>query len=105
VALVRDGRILAADAPDEITRGFGRTLLAVRAPDRYRALLALRGYPHAHSVFPFGETLHYTDRRVDLPADRLAGEVAGYLRGQGLGEVEVAPAAATIEDSFMELMG
>jgi ABC-type multidrug transport system ATPase subunit len=105
VALIRDGRILAADAPDAITGAFGRALLAVRASDRYRTLQALRGYAHAHTVFPFGETLHYTDQRADLTSAQLAREVGDYLRGQGLGGVEVGPAAVTIEDSFMESMG
>ena len=55
VALMQRGQLLAVDTPEAITRSFDRPLLAVRADDRYRALLALRDYPHTHTVYPFGE--------------------------------------------------
>ena len=38
-------------------------------------LLALRRFPHAHSVFPFGDVLHYTDARRDIPADTVRAEL------------------------------
>src|SRR5258706_11339132 len=56
VALIQRGRLLAIDTPSGITHAFDRPLLAVRATDRYRALLALRSAPYAHTVYPFGET-------------------------------------------------
>jgi ABC-type multidrug transport system ATPase subunit len=105
VALVQRGRTLAIDTPQAITRSFDRPLLAVRARDRYRALLALRGYEHTRSVHPFGDSLHYTDARPDRPAAELAEELRAFLRGQGLDSVEAAPAAVTIEDSFIARMG
>jgi ABC-2 type transport system ATP-binding protein len=102
VALIERGEILATDTPAAIAQAFDRPLLAVRAQDRYRALLTLRGFPHAHTVFPFGEVLHYTDARKDAPPEQVSSEVAGFLRAQGLEGVEVRPIPATIEDSFME---
>jgi ABC-type multidrug transport system ATPase subunit len=102
VALVDRGKILATDTPAAIAGAFDRPLLAVRAKDRYRALLTLRRFPHVHTVFPFGEVLHYTDERKDASPDEAASELAGFLRGQGLEGVEVRPIPATIEDSFME---
>ena len=42
VALIQRGRLLAVDTPEAIAQSFDRPLLAVRAADRYRALLALR---------------------------------------------------------------
>jgi ABC-2 type transport system ATP-binding protein len=105
VALIQHGRILAIDTPNGIVRSFDRSLLAVRVADRYRALLALRRYPHVHTVYPFGETLHYTDARADLAAEQVAGEVRAFLEGAGFGVVTVAPAAVTVEDSFIARMG
>jgi ABC-2 type transport system ATP-binding protein len=105
VALVQRGRIMTIDAPDAITAAFDRPLLAVRAPERYPALLALREYPHTHSVFPFGETLHFTDDRADAPADRVARDVVDFLARKGITGVDVRPTPATIEDSFMARMG
>jgi ABC-type multidrug transport system ATPase subunit len=105
VALVQRGRVLAIDTPEAIKRSFDRPLLAVRARDPYRALLALRAYPHTHTVYPFGASLHYTDARRDRPAAELAHELQAFLKGRGLDSIEATPTAATIEDSFMARMG
>jgi ABC-type multidrug transport system ATPase subunit len=105
VALMQKGRILAVDTPSAITRAFDRPLLAVRADDRYRALLAMREYPHTFSVFPFGDVLHYTDNRQELPTATLRGEVTRFLAGRGLAGLSAEEIPATIEDSFMAYMG
>ena len=105
VALIQRGGILAIDAPAAITASFDRPLIAVRATERYRALLALREYPHVHSVFPFGETLHFTDDRADAPAERVAQDVIHFLRARGITGVDARETAPTIEDSFMARMG
>ncbi len=104
VALIQKGTVLATDTPDAITRSFDRPLLAVTARDRYRALLALRRFPHAHTVFPFGASLHYTDTRKDVSTEQIAGDVAGFLAGEGFADAHVEPAEVTIEDTFMEQM-
>jgi ABC-type multidrug transport system ATPase subunit len=104
VGLIQRGRLLAIDTPLGITRGFGRVLFGVRAADRYRALLALREYPHARTVYPFGATLHYTDSRAAEPG-LIEREVHDFLASRGLAGVSVAGTSPTVEDSFMELMG
>ena len=105
IALMQRGRILAVDTPDAITRSFDRPLLALRADDRYRALLALREYPHTFSIFPFGEVLHYTDQRSGLSPGLIGAEVTRYLAARGLVLTSALPIPATIEDSFMAYMG
>jgi ABC-type multidrug transport system ATPase subunit len=65
VALMQEGRILQIDPPDEIGRRYPLPLLEVFGADRYRMLLSLRNAPHAHSVYPFGTKLHFTDDRPD----------------------------------------
>ncbi|HUR95158.1 MAG TPA: ABC transporter ATP-binding protein [Gemmatimonadales bacterium] len=105
IALMQQGRILALDTPDAITRAFARTLFAVRANDRYRTLLALREYPHTHTIYPFGEVLHYTDRRTGLPAGSVAEGVTAFLAGRGLTGVSAGTIPATIEDSFIAYLG
>ncbi|MGE5231625.1 MAG: ABC transporter ATP-binding protein [Deltaproteobacteria bacterium] len=101
VALMQGGRVLAIDAPDAITRSFDRPLLAVRADQRYPCLLALREYPHTHTVYPFGEVLHYTDARPALPPETIGSEVVAFLESRGLTAVSAAPIPASIEDTFM----
>lgn len=105
VALVQDGRILEIDPPAEISARYPLPLFAVVARDRYGALLVLREFTHAQAVFPFGESVHYTDRRVDAAADVIARDLRAYLGSRGHPDAEVTPIAAGIEDSFMALMG
>ena len=105
VALIHNGRILEIDAPAAIGTRFDRPLFAVRGGNRYGMLQTLRGYPHAHSVFLFGETLHYTDDRTEMSPDDIAREVHEYLAANGSADATVEPIAAGIEDSFMALMG
>ncbi|HUP47677.1 MAG TPA: ABC transporter ATP-binding protein [Thermoanaerobaculia bacterium] len=103
VALIQQGRILVTDTPGGITAAFGRPLFAIRAGDRYGVLRSMREFPHVRTVVPFGEALHYTDRRKDVAFDRVVVEIRDFLERKGLLQISVEPAAVTIEDSFMEL--
>jgi ABC-2 type transport system ATP-binding protein len=104
VALIQSGRILDVDRPAAISERYPLPLLAVSGSDRYRMLATLRGYQHAHSVYPFGETVHYTDARADARPEGLVDELRGMLRDAGYADADVRPIAADIEDSFMHLM-
>jgi ABC-type multidrug transport system ATPase subunit len=105
VALIQQGRILAVDDPGAIGRRFPDLLFSVRGSDRYAMLRALRDLPHAASVFPFGDELHYSDSRPGADADAVASEVQSILRGRGFADAEVARIEPGIEDTFMALMG
>src|SRR2546423_3695644 len=105
VALIQRGRILAIDTPTRIAESFGRPLFAVRASKRYPLLLAVREYANAGTVFPFGDALHYTDRRDGLMPDAIASGLRDYLRRRGFAAVEVQLTAPPIEDRFMARMG
>jgi ABC-type multidrug transport system ATPase subunit len=104
VALVQRGRLMAIDTPAAIAAAFDRPLFAVRAADRYRVLGAVRAYPHTNSVFPFGESLHFTDRRTDVDASEIAHELSAYLHEQGLTAANVSLTRPTIEDAFIARM-
>ena len=105
VALMQQGRVLAVDAPAAIGRRFPDRLFAVRGRGRYALLQALRAYPHAVSVQPFGAELHYSDSRLSEAPDRIARELAAHLRAHGFADAEVVPIEPGIEDTFMALMG
>ncbi len=105
VALIQEGRLLAIDTPAAIAASFDRPLLAVRARDRYPLLRAIRAYPGTHTVYPFGEVLHYTDRRRQASPETIARELQDYLVRTGFPDARVAATAPTIEDSFMARMG
>ncbi len=105
IALIHRGRLLGVDTPGGIVRGFARPLLGVHVHERYKALLALRTYEHANSVYPFGEVIHYTDVRTDVPATQLAGEVANFLTSKGFADASAEPIEPTVEDTFMARTG
>jgi ABC-type multidrug transport system ATPase subunit len=106
VSLMQDGRLLVTDRPAEIGRRYPRPLFAVRGAggNILGLLVALRRFPSAAAVWPFGEALHYTDARGDVPAAVVARELAEYVESSGLAGVAVEPIPASIEDSFMWYM-
>jgi ABC-type multidrug transport system ATPase subunit len=104
IALMQNGRILEIDVPGEIGSRYPLPIVAVSGPDRYRLLLSLRKAPHAHSVYPFGAELHFTDDRQGIAADTVVSELRNYVSSEGFTGVGIEPIAAGIEDSFMELM-
>jgi ABC-2 type transport system ATP-binding protein len=103
VALIQGGRILDIDAPGSIGARFPHPLVAIRSSDRYRALTALRKMPNTHSVYPFGDALHYADRR-SIGVEPLASELRDELQRAGFADTLVKPIVPGIEDVFMELM-
>jgi ABC-2 type transport system ATP-binding protein len=105
VALMQGGRLLAIDTPRQIAQSFERPLIAIRAARRYPALRALRESPHAHAVYPFGDTIHYVDARKGEPVPRIAAELRDFLTSRGFADAQVEAAAPTVEDSFIARMG
>jgi len=105
VALIHKGRILEVDAPAAISARYPLPLIAVRAGERYRVIRALRAFTHAAAVHPFGEDVHYTDRREHAAPGAVADELLAYLRREGFADAAAVPIVAGIEASFMALMG
>ena len=104
VSLMQGGRILGTDSPAEIVRRYPQPLFAVRGADVLGLLGALRRFPHAAAVWPFGESVHYTDARADAPAETIVRELQAHLGAAGL-DASLAPIVATIEDAFMWRVG
>lgn len=100
VAFMQEGRILAIDTPQGITRLFTRPLFAVRASDKHKLIAELRNYKHACAAYAFGSSVHCTDARdATDPA-----ELVAWLRSQGFDDVTVERIKPGIEDTFMALM-
>ncbi|TAE50132.1 MAG: ABC transporter ATP-binding protein [Bacteroidetes bacterium] len=99
VALIHNSKILQIDSPANIEAGFGSPLYAVIGQDTYRLLQHLRQYPHSGTVYPFGDSIHYTDQRGEINT----ADLAEWLRRQGHANIEVLPIAPNIEDCFMAL--
>jgi ABC-type multidrug transport system ATPase subunit len=105
VALIQRGKLLVVDTPAAIVKSFTHPLYAVRAPDRYQALRALRDFPQTQSVYLFGESLHYADRRTRVAPGQVEREITAFLATKGIAGVSAEPTPATIEDCFIDRMG
>ena len=103
VALMQSGRVLALGTPAALASGYPHPLLAVRGSDRLRMLATLRALPHAVSVWPFGDRLHYTDARAGTELAAIRAEVESALREAGVRDATVVPMAASVEDVFLQL--
>lgn len=100
IALIQKGTILQIETPDRIIDSFQKPLFAVKTSQKYRAIQILREYEWADSVHPFGDEIHYVDKREQ--GDPAA--LQKFLREQGVSEASVNPTKAGIEDCFMDLM-
>lgn len=99
VALIQDGKILEIDTPEAIVKHYPKPIYNVRANNMYQLITSLKAYEFNHSVYPFGEFVHYTDRRTDFNPK----ELRHYLESKNLSDIEIEETEATIEDTFMEL--
>jgi len=99
IALIQDAKILEIDTPEDIVKHYPKKIYDVRSDDMYELILALNKYEHHYSVYPFGEFVHYTDKRNDFNPD----ELKDYLEKEGQKNIYIESTKVTIEDAFMEL--
>jgi len=99
IALIQNGKILQIDTPEEIVKHYPKAIYDVAASNMYELIISLNEYQYNHSVYPFGEFVHYTDKRDDFNPEGLLK----YLEGKGLKNIVIQPTKTTIEDTFMEL--
>ncbi|WP_281613264.1 ABC transporter ATP-binding protein [Flammeovirga sp. SubArs3] len=101
VALMDNGKILGIDTPQNVAESFDKTLYAIEVKgSNYQLLKALRKFPYMESVFPFGEKLHYTDKREG----DYTTELTHYLTENQFEEVDVNIIKSNTEDVFIRLM-
>jgi ABC-type multidrug transport system ATPase subunit len=99
IALIQDGEILEIDTPEAIVSQFPKTIYNVGADNMYKLIQSLQQYEHVYSVFPFGEFVHYTDKRDSFEM----ADLQSYLEKEGLADISIETAKPNIEDAFMEL--
>ncbi len=99
IALIQDGKILEIDTPKAIVNKFPKTIYNVGANNMYKLIKALQQYEHLYSVFPFGEFVHYTDKRDSFEVS----DLKSYLEKERLTDIHIESTQANIEDAFMEL--
>lgn len=99
IALIQDGEILEIDTPEAIVKKFPKTIYNVGADNMYKLIQTLQKYEHLYSVFPFGEFVHYTDKRDSFET----ADLKLYLENKGLTDISIEVTQPNIEDAFMEL--
>ncbi len=100
IALMQNGRVLSIDTPGNIISRYEKEIFSVRSDNMYKLLTDLRKYSKAHTVYVFGQYLHYTEKsnKTDI------NSVIKYLKDTGHINVEIVRVEPNIEDCFMELM-
>lgn len=101
VALIQQGKIMAIDQPDNIVKEFKSELLSISAGNNYQLLNILRQFPRTESVFPFGQSVHYTEKGGQIQS---VEEIISYLEKNGISNLKIEKINAGIEDCFMKLM-
>lgn len=99
IALIQDGKILQIDTPNAIVSHFPKPIYNISANDMYGLIESLTNHEHTYSIFPFGEFVHYTDKRDLMDRE----DLKDYLESQGLTDIHIEKTQPTIEDTFMEL--
>ena len=99
IALIQDGEILQIDTPNAIVSHFPKPLYNISANDMHGLIESLTNHEHTYSIFPFGEFVHYTDKRDLIDRE----DLKDYLESQGLSDIHIEKTQPTIEDTFMEL--
>lgn len=100
VALIQKGKIMQIDTPQAIVDSFEKELVSIKGDKLYGILKDLRNYPDMHSVFPFGQTLHYTNKSGKINHE----ELNSYLEQKKHRNIEIKTIIANIEDCFMAQM-
>jgi len=99
IALIQDGRILEIDTPKEIVKHYPKKIYNVKTDNMYKLIECLNSYEHLYSVYPFGEYVHYTDKRDNFNPK----ELYQFLEEMDAVHITIEPTETTIEDTFMEL--
>jgi len=99
VALIDKGKILDLDTPENLKQKFNKTLFAISAGNTFQLIQSLKQYEYAHSVYPFGDYVHYTDKREHISQQ----DLTTYLQTHGFADVFVKQMQPTIEDYFIKL--
>ncbi len=100
VALIQDGRLLGVAAPKEIISDFPKKLYGISTSKKYELLQIIRKYENTHSVFPFGDMFHYTDKNDEADLE----EMEKYFKNNGISDFLIKEIEPGIEDAFMRKM-
>ncbi|MBI5403138.1 MAG: ABC transporter ATP-binding protein [Ignavibacteriae bacterium] len=100
VALMQKGKTLSIDTPENIISRFKKPLFAISSENQYSLMQNLLAYENRDTIYPFGDFLHYTDKRENVSTD----EIMKYIESLNCKKITVKSIKPNIEDCFMALM-
>lgn len=99
IAFINNGEILEIDTPQDIVKQYSKQLYNIKADNMHKLIESLKNYTNAYSIYPFGEFVHYTDKRTHFDTK----DLKQFLKTQNLSRITIETTKPTIEDTFMEL--
>jgi ABC-type multidrug transport system ATPase subunit len=99
VALMQNGKIMGIDTPQALASQFDDVLFGIKTTEHYKTISELQNYEFTKRIYPFGEYLHYIDKRGDIDSD----VIKKYLSNKGI-DTEIIKVIPDIEDRFIQLM-
>ncbi|MBI5325069.1 MAG: ABC transporter ATP-binding protein [Ignavibacteriae bacterium] len=100
IAFIQNGSILDINTPAGIISGYKKKLFSIETMRKYNVIKILETYEYKDSVFPFGDSIHYTDKRESINSEILID----YLHSTGINDCSVSEIESGIEDVFMSLI-
>ncbi len=100
IGLIQNGEILSINTPEKLISEYPFRLFSIHSEKKYEILQTLKTQKYMHSIFSFGDEIHYVDERRDINAGQL-GKIFTELNLPGFKLKEIKP---SVEDCFMELM-
>jgi len=100
IALMQNGNILSIDTPANIINQFNHKIFKIKSSNNYLLLNILKENENTFSVNPFGEYIHYIDKRIDICKD----ELLKYFTFQNVSIINIEIIPPSIEDCFINLM-
>ena len=100
VGLIQNGHLLGINTPQGIISQFPHLLLAVKSDEIFRLIGDLKSFDKTNSIYPFGDSLHFTPNSEFTKTD----ELRAFLESKKHTHIEIREIAPNIEDCFMDLM-
>jgi ABC-type multidrug transport system ATPase subunit len=100
IALMREGKTLSINTPDNIRNSLGKSIYAVHSKHMYKLLNELRIYNEINSCYTFGNTHHIT---LKNEAENSISKLYESLIHKGLNDVIIEHIEPCIEDCFMNI--
>ncbi|MBN2890952.1 MAG: ABC transporter ATP-binding protein [Bacteroidales bacterium] len=100
VALIQHGNIMEINSPEKIISKFKHNLYSLKTANKQKLIDDLRSFEHSNSVFAFGDSIHYTDKRKNIEIQ----VIVNYLKNKNHSTIEAEKIKPNIEDCFMDLM-